>query len=129
MREGVAQRQGFERGAHFGYLSHLIEAEAGHPHAPARLTDHKTLGLQTPESLAHRHMACAEFLGNMILPKPGARLKRSGNDTVGQHFADPRGKCVFCGCHDFIDNSNMERRRATNSPVANILNCEAKSQL
>ena len=100
MRSGIAQRQGFERSPHLDHFPDVFETETGNANASARLADDKTLRLQTPERLANRHMAHAKFLGNMILTKPGTRLKLAGNDTLGKHLADPDGNgLVFGGLH------------------------------
>ncbi len=100
VRRGMAQRQHFERRPHFGDFPDLAEVERRDTHATAGLADRQPLRLQTPEGLAHRDMAGLEFLGDMVLPQPGARLDRARYDAVGQHLADAHGDGVVCGlCH------------------------------
>jgi len=89
VRCSVAQSQHFKRGAHFGDFPDFLKTEARDTNASAGLAGDESLGLQTPERLTHGHMTRAEFLGNMILPKPGARLKRAADNAVCKHLADP----------------------------------------
>lgn len=53
------------------------------PRRGSLTTNH--LRFETPERFAHRHMAYTELLGNMILPEPRTRLKRAGDDAIGQY--------------------------------------------
>lgn len=112
MRRGIAQGECFQRGPHFGDLAHLVRREAGDPHPAPRLALDQPLGLQAPERFAHRHMAGAEFLGDMILAQSRARLDPAGDDAGGQFAADPDGKgFVFRTRHEIIDNPRAARRR------------------
>ena len=94
MRDRIAQGQRFESGPHLGHLPDFFEAESCNANASARLAHDKPLRFQTPKCLTHRDMARAEFFGNMILPEPGARFQRPGNNPVGQRLADPNRNCV-----------------------------------
>lgn len=98
MRHGIAQRQHLQRGAHLGDLPDLLNAEACHTNASARLADDQALRFQKSEGLAHRHMARTEFPGNMLLPKPGAGLKGARNYALCQYLTDPHGDCIVFGC-------------------------------
>ncbi|ESW65453.1 hypothetical protein X771_21475 [Mesorhizobium sp. LSJC277A00] len=100
MRRGMAQRQHFEGCPHFGDFPYLAEIESGDAHAPPGLTDRQPLRLQAPEGFAHRDMAGLEFLGDVILPQPGAGFDRARYDAIRQHLADAHGDGVVCGlCH------------------------------
>ena len=83
----MAQRQHFECCPHFGDLLDLTQIEGGDAHAAARLTDRQPLRLETAEGLSHRNMAGLEFLGDMVLAKPGSGLDHTGDDAIRQHFA------------------------------------------
>lgn len=74
MRRRIAQGEYFEHSAHFRNLADLVQAETGDPDAAARLALHQSLRFETAKCFPHRHVACPEFLGNVILPQPGAGL-------------------------------------------------------
>lgn len=94
MGRSMTQRQHFQRGPHFGDLFHFVEAEAGNPYTPARLADDQPLGFQPSKRLAHRHMAGAEFIGNMILPEPCTGSDHAGDDSLGKFSTDTGGDCI-----------------------------------
>ena len=94
MRGGITQRQHLKRGAHLGHLPHFLQTKAGNANTPARLAHDQPLRFQSPESLAHRHMADAELFGNVVLAQLRAGLDRTGNDTVRQYSADLRSDGV-----------------------------------
>ena len=94
----MAQRQNFERGAHFRHFLHFGEVEAGDTHAAARLAHRKPLRLEAAERLAHRNVAGAEFLGDMVLSQPRAGLDLACDDAVGQRPGDSDRQRVFFLC-------------------------------
>lgn len=68
VRYGMAERQHLQCCAHLSHLAHLLQIEGCDAHAAARLADGQTLCFEPAESLTNRHVAGAEFLGDMILP-------------------------------------------------------------
>ena len=70
----LAQRQRLESSAHLCQFKHVRRLERRRPHAPSRFHHGQPLRFQPPERLAYRHMARAEFGGDVVLtqPLPGA---------------------------------------------------------
>lgn len=68
MRNGIAKRQGFERGTHLRDLTHLFQTESCDTHTSAGLADNQPLRFQTAEGLANRDVASTKFFGDVILP-------------------------------------------------------------
>lgn len=102
---GMAKGENFKSGPHFRHLPHIGKTEIRHANATPGNADRQPLRLQSPKSLANRHMRSAEFLGNMILSQPLTGRKFSAHDAIGQRAADFCGDGVFrfgfrCFGHD-----------------------------
>ena len=93
------ERQYLERRPHLGHLLDLVKIERRDPHPAARLIYREPLRLEQPKCLAYRDVAGTEFLGDMILPQPGARVDRAGNNPIRQRLADPNGDSVVFAGH------------------------------
>lgn len=90
MWRGVPKSHGFESRSHLGNLFDLVETEAGDPYTPAGLTGNQPLRFEAPKSLAYRNMARTELFGDVVLAQFRAGLDLTGNDPVGERFADSR---------------------------------------
>lgn len=89
MRGSMAQGKPLKLRPHFGHFPDFIQIEESNANPSPWLTDHQTLGLKAAKGFADRHMACAELLGNVILPKLASRLQLTRDNALGQGAADP----------------------------------------
>ena len=98
MRCGMAERQRFEDCAHFGDLLRLVGPEPRDPDAAPGFAFDQPLRFELTEGFAHRHMAGAEFLGNVILTQPLPGVDPAGDDALGQSAGDAGGDRFGFGC-------------------------------
>ncbi len=71
---GLFEGKRFQRGPHLRDLAQFRDVEGCDANALVRLAECQPFSLEPPEGFTHRHMAYAEFLGNMILPQPRSGL-------------------------------------------------------
>ncbi len=93
----MAQGQHFQCGAHFRNFADFLKRERSNANTAPWLRNRKPLCLQTTERLTHRNMACAEFIGNMILTQLCAWFQLARNNPLRQDAADLCGNrvCFF----------------------------------
>jgi len=94
----MAEGKAFERSAHLGHFADGREIERGDADTPARLANGEPLRFEPAKRFAHRHMACAELVGDMVLPQASTRLDGPGDNAVGKRPGDPSSYGVIAIC-------------------------------
>ena len=79
------------------------------PSSSSRSKHRRAISGETPypARLAHRNVARAELLGDMVLPQLGARFQRTGDDPVGKNPAGLTMNLLYVDCVEYARGTDL----------------------